>query len=600
MRNLTLSIILMLGVLLASGFVVADDNTLNGVEFTNPTTGEWHTGNILVEWTNDDEIDNLYLKYREGNCLTESSWNLLLGGIESDLREFPWEVLSLDGDYCLRLGDSDEFSYSGQFCIDNDAPEVAICVGCCFQEGIESDYEHEETITEVKMNLNDDSWNGGYSCESCNPMDYCTIDWGDGSTDDCSDVCESDERSTIYEYECHHQYADSGLYDVSVSVEDCARNVGEGMDTVEVENIIPECEIDAPTDAAVGQEVDFAGIISNLGDWGEVNADMVKMLYDWDFDDGNNDSGQMVTHIFTSEGEYMVMLTVDDTDGGVSSCYHTIDVVEPIVLDNQEVAAFYPLEVEFGVDGVDRSFYTGLTNTVECRAVNAPENLRTKENMDAPNTCRVRWDKDSPPPCGLTANPTNDERGVHNVVIRAENAGGDYEYYAFDITVWSWIIPLYEGWNLISVPLVPENSNAIEDVILDQIYDQLPTGNEYGVWSYQYDGTDSNWLKSRRSGYGDLDTIMLGYGYWVQVTADTVIKGYGTQIDAFQGLPPSIEVQTDNWAMIGKYGILGKPWHPFMNLDKRVHGYLTKGTALESLNLPGFNELHTYGVDEMV
>lgn len=47
----------MLGVLLASGFVVADDNTLNGVEFTNPTTGEWHTGNILVEWTNDDEIN---------------------------------------------------------------------------------------------------------------------------------------------------------------------------------------------------------------------------------------------------------------------------------------------------------------------------------------------------------------------------------------------------------------------------------------------------------------------------------------------------------------------------------------------------------------
>jgi len=268
---------------------------------------------------------------------------------------------------------------------------------------------------------------------------------------------------------------------------------------------------------------------------------------------------------------------------------------------------------------MDRSFDTLLPGTTECLQVMGPGNGVTMENVDYANSCQYRWDRGQPGDW-FTANPTNDERGNHHVVIRAENHLGEYDYYAFKIMVWSWIISLSEGWNLISVPLVPEGDKSIEEVFLCQLgndaalgadcdnavgalgQDVLPGGTEYGVWSYQYDSNTgmSEWLKSRKSGYGDLDTVMPGYGYWVKVTDSAVIKGLGTQIDynpTHPGMFPSIEVPENGWSLVGRYGIVGHPWHTWMDLDKRVHGFLHLIGAFESVNQPGVNELHLRSVD---
>ena len=174
------------------------------------------------------------------------------------------------------------------------------------------------------------------------------------------------------------------------------------------------------------------------------------------------------------------------------------------------------------------------------------------------------------------------------------------EYYSFDITVWSWIIELEsnaenQGWNLISIPLVPENDNSIENVILDQLGDEgqdvLPGGTEYVVYSYQYDGESSDWLKSRASGYGDLDTVMPGYAYWIKVTDDAVLKGMGVKSDILGSPTPEIKVPTNTWTMIGRYGIIGDGTNIYVP-DSRVHGALGKFPALSSIMRGSNNELH--------
>ena len=159
------------------------------------------------------------------------------------------------------------------------------------------------------------------------------------------------------------------------------------------------------------------------------------------------------------------------------------------------------------------------------------------------------------------------------------------------------MIDLTEGWNLISIPLVPED-NSIDTLILDQIFDSLPGGTEYSVFSYQYDGTDSEWLSSRRSGVGNLDTIMPGYAYWIKTTEDATIRGNGVTNEQL-GFYPTVQVPRNAWMMVGRYGIVSLPWKKDNagNQYLRRHGYLRSPVAFDSLHAEG-DELHPRGVNE--
>ena len=57
-----------------------------------------------------------------------------------------------------------------------------------------------------------------------------------------------------------------------------------------------------------GESVEFDASDSSEGD-GSIES------FDWDFDDGNSDTGETVTHSFNEEGEYNVELTVEDENG---------------------------------------------------------------------------------------------------------------------------------------------------------------------------------------------------------------------------------------------------------------------------------------------
>ena len=51
--------------------------------------------------------------------------------------------------------------------------------------------------------------------------------------------------------------------------------------------------------------------------------------WDWEFGDGNTDSGEIVTHTYGSAGSYNVKLTVTDNQGLSNSVTHTVNATEP-------------------------------------------------------------------------------------------------------------------------------------------------------------------------------------------------------------------------------------------------------------------------------
>jgi len=111
-------------------------------------------------------------------------------------------------------------------------------------------------------------------------------------------------------------------------------------------------------------------------------------------------------------------------------------------------------------------------------------------------------------------------------------------------------IPLYEGWNLISLPLIPTDSD-IETVLSDV----LDNDNVDIVWSYE----NGKWLTYKPSIAETLTTMEDGKGYWVYMNApdSLIVKGTETPPVSAGETPPSeprrmYTFLTDNdWNLIG-------------------------------------------------
>jgi len=588
------------------------------IEIDEPEEGHFYStvqGDLLIDWTATGEdcgsAWDLFYGFwnsEDGCDLDSEDWEDHIAQVYIDT-EYQWDVSIFDeGKLCVKVeGDCCDDAVEGPFYVDNLEPIADAngetcwcdeefyspcgdcCGGCCepeYEEGVYTCYEGDSIILDGTGS--DDV--GDF------PSGIATWKWyldgtyyGEGET--LSYECVDGDRTV----------------NVELVVTDNVGNSDSDTAIINELNVAPVCEgIDAPTDIAVGFEVTFTGSGS------DVDADL-PLTYDWDLDDGTLASGNPLTHIYTSAGEYEVMLTVSDDDGGSDVCYHTIDVVDPVVLDNQEVAAYYPLIADFGDDagdagpipfgplaGTNPSFETGLVGMEmgDCDVIVGPTNLFSYSIADG--ECRVRWDNDEPPYGPYKENPTNDEQGNHYVLIRAQGEEGTYQYFTFNVMVYSWIIDLEEGWNLISIPYVPEDSSICgDDVGFAGILSSVDA-----VWSYEYEACEgcegeSVW-KYYTGDCGDsLTNVVPGRGYWVDMNGPAQLKGFGTQTGQtgeFPGMPPEIEVPTNNWALIGRYGILGDDWYHYPGETCWDAGAIGKITALESLTKLD-NELHVFDVD---
>ena len=106
---------------------------------------------------------------------------------------------------------------------------------------------------------------------------------------------------------------------------------------------------------------------------------------------------------------------------------------------------------------------------------------------------------------------------------------------SFTTKVASYDIPLASGWNLISLPLIPE-SQSIEDVLAGISVDGVAA----------YDGATQTWYLYSPGAPSDLTEMTHGKGYWVKVTSPCTLTIEGT----VPGLPYDIPLFA-GWNLIG-------------------------------------------------
>ena len=151
----------------------------------------------------------------------------------------------------------------------------------------------------------------------------------------------------------------------------------------------------------------------------------------------------------------------------------------------------------------------------------------------------------------------NPEVGTWTIVVNATSCPQCEQKYSL-IYKRPFAIQLFEGWNLISIPVIPYN-NSIDNVFINKLYYYLPGGTDYPLWSYQNNG----WLKSRNTNqFRTLHTVDAGFGYWVNVNDSVILEVDGTPVSKIN-TPYStiINLNTgDNrWHMVGYNSFLEIP-----------------------------------------
>ena len=498
-------ILIVLGLISCLGIVSAD---ISGVAFNSPVAGANISGSsYLINWTNTGNIPGLNLQYKIGGCNSANSWQDLVISMGSAQTTYSWNTASLNGACCLRVYEFTNETLSGNFTVDNAAP-IADFAG-------EPYACNEGSNITLNASASSDAETGisGYAWDLDN----------DGQYDDGTGV-------TIT-YSCGNG---PSIKTVGVRVTDSAGNTDTEGSSVNISNVAPVCNgITAPTDAALTEPVTF---------WENATDVYDSLSYLWNFADTSGSTSNPAVHVYSTANSYNVTMTVSD---GTATCMDSkvVTLVNPTVLTAQEVVALTNLVTNFGANNgaVANSFASGLTGGVICtKRITEPSAMTIAPNG---NDCVVTWN-----------NVNNSDSGVNPMIVRVSNATS-YRYYSFNTIVYSWMINLTQGWNLVSIPVVPTN-NTVQAVFLDQLYAVLPSEPVYSIWSYQYNEAtaENEWMKTRRNGDGNLDLVSPGNAYWINMSSSHILKGYGDKLIAAQS-PPSKTIVA-GWNLIGHYGLL--------------------------------------------
>gem|GEM_PF-1980653 len=136
--------------------------------------------------------------------------------------------------------------------------------------------------------------------------------------------------------------------------------------------------------------------------------------------------------------------------------------------------------------------------------------------------------------------------GSHTISVSAEDALGNTGSGSATFTVSvSQDISLSEGWNLISLPLIPDDSSI--DVVLADI------SNSVNMVEYYYNNgpEDQGWLWYQPGvAESTLTTMEDGKGYWVNMSSSATLTITGSQMPPAGELPPTYPV-AEGWNLIG-------------------------------------------------
>ncbi len=151
---------------------------------------------------------------------------------------------------------------------------------------------------------------------------------GSGSTDTPSDI-----SSLVYKWNFgdgnigygvnpSHVYSDAGTYSVTLTVTDNDGAISSDTLTVMVSNVAPTAAYAGPDRTIYGASMS----IEFIGVGFDTFSDVLGLVYNWNFGDGNPGTGRVTSHIYTVASTYTVTLTITDDNNAVATDTCTIKV----------------------------------------------------------------------------------------------------------------------------------------------------------------------------------------------------------------------------------------------------------------------------------
>jgi subtilisin family serine protease len=173
-----------------------------------------------------------------------------------------------------------------------------------------------------------------------------------------------------------------------------------------------------------------------------------------------------------------------------------------------------------------------------------------------------------------------DEEKYHVAFHNERNDLNQVQTVLFTPHIHSFTISLNLGWNLISIPLVPNNNQT------SQILSSISSGIE-SVWGYK----DGAW-KIYIPGYpeiSDLEDMKTGYGYWIKTNRE------GLRIQVQGELKSASIPLTNGWNLVGFNFLQSMPVEEALATLKgdydTVWGYMDGLWLVYDSHNPGFNDL---------
>jgi PKD repeat protein len=362
-------------------------------------------------------------------------------------------------------------------------------------------------------------------------------------------------------------------------------NIDYAVDPTSVEtNHPPEVSI-----IAIVDDVIFKGDISISYTLKDIDNDICNISARYSTD-------QMIWHDATmgSGGDGTIGLTTSAE--GVSHTY-----VWASGVDLPDISAVVYFEIRpkdgmlDGIYGISNAFYVG---EVTAAFTHSPSNPTVKGNIvfgayaSIGNITNYAWDFDD----GNNIS-TNEpvlmhaytSAGDYNVILTVTDNYGASNTINKKIRVYpfandSYLISLYTSWNLISLPLIPDDTN-VRDIM------NTVDGNWNSVWSY---GT-GNWKRYDLPGpdfLNDLTTIEPGKGYWIDIKFGDTLSVSGSE-PTDKSIPLSA-----GWNLVGYKSLNSTSTTEAMNsVDgnwNSVWSYETGNWKRYDLNGPSFlNDLTT-------
>ena len=541
-----------------------DDSTLVNPEFTCPVDAVYNTEYTVslkvtddVQWSNintttvtvsDAIAPTIITSGKSGTVATDSQSTVCATVVDNESGvsqvKFNWWMNdNTSGKIGMSKVNIPGNSVSNTYCTSNQNPISSLLNAV---DGMVVNFNIEATDKGNNI-ANSDNFNFTYdgAAPTANAGDPYTCQPGNNVTFDASASTDSVDSELSYTwtvyggdveggdyslsgvnpvYTCSTEAVEGNNYGVSLIVYDSVYHISEEVNTTITVNNAPIVEAGEDQTADEGTEItitpsftDFVDDTHNATvDWGDETTSTLETV----------DELFSVNHTYADNGIYAVMVTVTDNHGTASSDTLTITVnnVAPVV-------------------SITQSF-----------AVVGEEVCLTAEAADV-DSLVYSWDLDNDGVEDATtaqACTTWNARGENAVSVTVTDSDEDSTTVTKNITVYDYGISLTAGMNIMSIPLIAENSSIV--AVLNNIKDKVEV-----VWAYQYNEATGEFEWSYyipSTGVGNLAEMEPGYGYFVKMSeADTLYNnGEKYSVVNENNIPPQVTLGP-GWNLIGHYGM---------------------------------------------